>query len=192
MVQTKSFLQRVLFGAFMGIICAVMAFCLSGCGQSDEELIKQGLDDELSVLSDPSDEELQDLIEKSGVTDDELSDFGIPSSDLIKSWIDGYSYEIGDITVDGDSAQAEVTMTIKHLGTILNDWSSTAIDALDITSYSSEEDLYADLGESMMKAINGAEPAAETATIDLEKSDDGWTLTDDGEEAIYALMLGEF
>lgn len=171
--------------------CAVLAFSLTGCGQSDEDAIKQALDNELSILDNPGDDEIQQIMDEAGLTEDDMSQVGISTSDFISSWFSGFAYEIGDITVDGDSAQAEVTITCKQLQVILTNWQANALDNIDISQYSSQEDLTADLGESMMKDLNNAEPTQSTVTAELSKSDGEWSLTTSGENAIYSALLGD-
>lgn len=70
-----------------------LAFALTACGPSDEEQIKEAIDAELGVVVEPTDEELDKLVEEidtAGLSS-QLKSFDIDAKTLVSSWIDGFA-----------------------------------------------------------------------------------------------------
>lgn len=183
--------------ATVGIIALValaLAAVLSGCGgASDEEQITNAIDAELGIMVDPSDETIADLVEEAGAAEGgSLDQLGIDGTELVKSWIDGFAYEVGDITVDGDTATAEVTITCKQLMVIINDWMDSFQDSVASQGFTTTDEIYAYAGETIMEDMGAAEPVATTVTFSFEKDGSDWTFPDsaENEQALVDAMLG--
>lgn len=104
---------KKLWIALIALVAALaMSFTLVGCGgESDEELITKAIDEEMSIIVEPDDETIQMLAdEATSGAGSTFETMGIDSAELVKSWIDGFGYTIGEITVDGDYAYAGQTI----------------------------------------------------------------------------------
>lgn len=183
--------------AMMGIIALValaLAAVLSGCGgASDEEQITSAIDAELGVMVDPDDETISNLVEEAGAAEGgQLDQLGIDGTELVKAWIDGFAYEVGDITVDGDAATAEVTITCKQLAVIVNDWADEFQDAAMSQGFTTTDEVYEYAGQTIMEDMTNAEPASTTVTFSFEKDGSDWTFPDNTEnqQALVDAMLG--
>lgn len=79
---------------------------------ADEEAITEGLNEELSRMRDPSDEELETLagsLDKAALAS--LETYGCTPEELCRHLLARFDYEVGAVTVTGEeSATAEVTI----------------------------------------------------------------------------------
>ena len=171
-----------------------LAFALTACGPSDEEQIKEAIDAELGVVVEPTDEELDKLVEEidSAGLSSQLKSFDIDAKTLVSSWIDGFAYEIGDITVDGDTASAKVNVTCKPLYTVMEDWGESFQKDAQSKGFTSTDEIYAYAGKSIMSAIDSAEPVTTETTFELEKDGGSWVLSDNtaSQNALIVAMVG--
>lgn len=173
-----------------------VSFTLFGCaGESDEELITKAIDDEMGIIVEPDDETIEMLAEEAtsgaGST---FETMGIDSTELVKSWIDGFGYTIGTITVDGDSATAEMTITSKQLGPIMMDWQASFEENATSQGFTSMDEIYAYAGQTIMDEINNASPVETTVTVEVNKDGDNWVF-DQGagnQQALMDAMIGDY
>ncbi len=174
----------------------VMSFTLVGCGgPSDEELITTAIDDEMGIVVNPSEETVAMLAEEAtsgaGSTFDTM---GIDSTELVTSWIDGFSYTVGTISVDGDTATAEVAVTSKQLGPIMMEWQTNFQADVQSQGFTSMDEVYSYAGQTIMERINNASPVETTVTFELTKEGDEWIL-DQGaanQTALMDAMIGDY
>ena len=185
---------RIVFVVFASAL--VMSFTLVGCGgPSDEELITTAIDDEMGIVVNPSEETVAMLAEEAtsgaGSTFDTM---GIDSTELVTSWIDGFSYTVGTISVDGDTATAEVAVTSKQLGPIMMEWQTNFQADVQSQGFTSMDEVYSYAGQTIMERINNASPVETTVTFELTKEGDEWIL-DQGaanQTALMDAMIGDY
>ena len=184
----------IVFVVFASVL--VMSFTLVGCGgPSDEELITTAIDDEMGIVVNPSEETVAMLAEEAtsgaGSTFDTM---GIDSTELVTSWIDGFSYTVGTISVDGDTATAEVAVTSKQLGPIMMEWQTNFQADVQSQGFTSMDEVYSYAGQTIMERINNASPVETTVTFELTKEGDEWIL-DQGaanQTALMDAMIGDY
>lgn len=186
--------RRVLMAGLIACLSLVLGFALTACGPSDEEQVKKALDDELSTMSNPSDGVLNQLAfeAESGVSG-QLDQMGISSADLMKSWTEGYSYEIGDIAVDGDSATAQVTITCKQFLPIATDWANSLMSDAQSKGFTSTDEVYAYSGQTLLSDLDAATPTTTEVTLTCQKDGNGWTFpltTTENQQALYSALMG--
>ena len=143
-------------------LMAVLVACvvvLSGCGgPSIEELITEDLTTQFDEVKNGGDEFLSGLEEASG---DEFEQLGIDPKEYAKTYLEGFDYEIGDVTVDEDKgvATAEVSITCKSMNKIVEDFSTQyqeKVAALDTVP--SDDELYKMAGQVMVDVTKATEP----------------------------------
>ena len=104
---------------FAGTLALVaLAFSLTACaGQSPEESAKAALNNYLSQIQNG------DVEQEMGNLETEFESLGGTAEDgkaYIEAWLDGFSYQIGSVTMDGDDhCNIEVTLTCRDLATEL-------------------------------------------------------------------------
>lgn len=190
--MTKTKVRGAWFALVAALTMLAVSFTLFGCaGESDEELITKAIDDEMGIIVEPDDETIEMLAEEAtsgaGST---FETMGIDSTELVKSWI----YTIGTITVDGDSATAEMTITSKQLGPIMMDWQASFEENATSQGFTSMDEIYAYAGQTIMDEINNASPVETTVTVEVNKDGDNWVF-DQGagnQQALMDAMIGDY
>lgn len=92
-----------------------LAIALVGCssGPSDEEVIRQGVSEELAAIKAGDDELISSVEEGAG---EDLKTLGIDARDFMSAYLDGFDYSVGDVKVDGDSATVHLSITCRSMG----------------------------------------------------------------------------
>ncbi|MDR2714811.1 MAG: hypothetical protein LBB42_04760 [Coriobacteriales bacterium] len=100
------------------MLALVMALSLSlvGCGKSSEDVIRDGITEELEGLKTLNEKTISQLMSGSAGA---FSQFGIEDRDFFEAWLEGFDYSVDDVTVNGDNAVAKVTLTAKQMTDIM-------------------------------------------------------------------------
>lgn len=185
-VMKKKLLLAPLMAAL--VACVVL---LSGCGgPSVEELITNDLTSQFDEIKNGGDDFLSGLEEASG---DEFEQLGIDSKEYAKSYLEGFDYKIGDVTVDEDkgTATAEVTITCKSMNKIVEDFATQyqeKIAALD--TMPSEDDLYKMAGQVMVDVTKAAKTKDTKVTFKYSANEDNeWSADDSATTEMMNAMM---
>lgn len=185
-VMKKKLLLAPLMAAL--VVCVVL---LSGCGgPSVEELITNDLTSQFDEIKNGGDDFLSGLEEASG---DEFEQLGIDPKEYAKSYLEGFDYKIGDVTVDEDkgTATAEVTITCKSMNKIVEDFATQyqeKIAALD--TMPSEDDLYKMAGQVMVDVTKAAKTKDTKVTFKYSANKDNeWSADDSATTEMMNAMM---
>lgn len=185
-VMKKKLLLAPLMAAL--VACVVL---LSGCGgPSVEELITNDLTSQFDEIKNGGDDFLSGLEETSG---DEFEQLGIDPKEYAKSYLEGFDYKIGDVTVDEDkgTATAEVTITCKSMNKIVEDFATQyqeKIAALD--TMPSEDDLYKMAGQVMVDVTKAAKTKDTKVTFKYSANKDNeWSADDSATTEMMNAMM---
>lgn len=185
-VMKKKLLLAPLMAAL--VACVVL---LSGCGgPSVEELITNDLTSQFDEIKNGGDDFLSGLEEASG---DEFEQLGIDPKEYAKSYLEGFDYKIGDVTVDEDkgTATAEVTITCKSMNKIVEDFATQyqeKIAALD--TMPSEDDLYKMAGQVMVDVTKAANTKDTKVTFKYSANKDNeWSADDSATTEMMNAMM---
>lgn len=185
-VMKKKLLLAPLMAAL--VACVVL---LSGCGgPSVEELITNDLTSQFDEIKNGGDDFLSGLEEASG---DEFEQLGIDPKEYAKSYLEGFDYKIGDVTVDEDkgTATAEVTITCKSMNKIVEDFATQyqeKVAALDTTP--SEDDLYKMAGQVMVDVTKAAKTKDTKVTFKYSANKDNeWSADDSATTEMMNAMM---
>ncbi len=162
---------------------------LSGCGGPS---IEESSSPRILRLSSKNggDDFLSGLEEASG---DEFEQLGIDPKEYAKTYLEGFDYEIGDVTVDEDKgvATAEVSITCKSMNKIVEDFSTQyqeKVAALDTVP--SDDELYKMAGQVMVDVTKATEPRKTTVIFKYTCNDDGeWSADDSVNSEMMDAML---
>ena len=182
--------KKLLLAPLMAVLVACVVV-LSGCGgPSIEELITEDLTTQFDEVKNGGDDFLSGLEEASG---DEFEQLGIDPKEYAKTYLEGFDYEIGDVTVDEDKgvATAEVSITCKSMNKIVEDFSTQyqeKVAALDTVP--SDDELYKMAGQVMVDVTKATEPRKTTVIFKYTCNDDGEWSADDSvnSEMMNAMM----
>lgn len=178
---------------------AVLAFAmltalsLTACGgESAEEVIRNGVTEEFEEIKSLDDEFLAELVEAVDASDD-LALLGIEAEDFCKAILSGFDYKVGDITIDGNDATVNVTVTMKDTAEILETWSNDIMTlATDESALSmTEDELYAKMGEMLMTCFEEGEVKDTVLDLPYEKVDNVWQGTEEAENMIANTVAGQ-
>lgn len=161
-------------------------FALAGCsGPSDEEAVRARVSAEFDAIKSIDDASLDELAENSGFG--EFAAFGIEPREFAASYLSGFDYRIDNVTVDGDTAQATVTLTcksVKEFGDRFNE-EVEALAADEAVANMTEEEANQKIGDISMEIMTSLQPVdMPTLTIEFARVNGAWEPTDSGEQAI--------
>ena len=194
MEKTTTFVRRGILVGLVAVCACMLSFALTACGPSDEDQAKEALDAQLGQLVNPSDDTIAKLSnEMSSANSSSFSMLNMDSTAFVKSWLNGFSYELGDVKVDGNTATVNASITCKQLYVIMTSWSDTfESDALN-QQFSSIDEVYSYAGKTFMDAIDGADPVTAQVTFTMEKDGGDWTYDSDNtdnDQALADALLG--
>jgi hypothetical protein len=164
----------------------VMSMGLIGCAANNEQVIRDGLTESLDQFKDAGSEQWQEMIDLQG---GQLESVGIDPSELVTTWIDGFDYSIGEITVTGDTATVELTITCKKLSPAITAATDVLMADESIAELSSDE-VTQKTGEAIMDALKTAQPESTAVTIECEKIGNLWTEASSAENAYMSAIVG--
>lgn len=182
-------------GRFTAAAAAVLlcfgACMLVACGPSAEEVIRNGIVQELDKFKNHDPELMAQMEEASGV--DELASFGIDAHTFMETYLDGFDYRIDEVKADGDTATATIALTCKSFSEYQTalEAASASLAEDDSVANLSEEELSTLLGQTVMDSLIAA-PVVETEPFDVtyERIDGVWSETAEGLQAIEKAMFG--
>ena len=173
---------------------ALMVLCLgalAGCGPNDEEVIRNGVAEELDGLKNLDEAALADLMSGADVAD--LSEFGIDANEFMKAYLAGFDYRIDDVTVDGKEAHVDVALTCKSYAAYERALEDAAAKLAEDESFLElpEAEMNQKIGETVMEATAAIEPVdAGSVTIDYTLEGSTWTPTEQSTRNIAEVLFG--
>lgn len=182
-------IKRVLACAIMAVALAFGAVALSGCANEADQ-IKQQLAEELDQIKSLSEDALAEIEgQVDAETQEIFSEVGITTNDLMTAYLDGFDYSIGDVTVDGDTATAQVTLTAKTQAD-LTAAMNAAVENIDYGELIASGDLTL-IGTTIIDSLKATGPRQlDPITITLSKVDGQWVDDGSAEEVVAAALLG--
>jgi hypothetical protein len=163
-------MKRMGFIVLGVLMSCALAFTLGGC-VNDEKAIRDGLTTELNQFKDPNSVLWKEITASSA---DEFADMGVESQDLVNAWIEGFSFEIGEITVNGDTAQAEISITSKQLVSATSNLTETLMNDPSIQQMT-EEEATKKAGEIILDALRKSTPVTTEITVPCVKNGNQWS-----------------
>jgi hypothetical protein len=178
-------MKKVALVVLAALMSCTMLFALVGCGKSDEQVIKEGLSEELDGFKNPDSDMWSEIIASDGAS---LESVGLDTKAVIASWTQGFAYEITSVTVDGDTATAEINITCKQLYPVI-ETAQSKILADESNAQLSSDELTKKIAQIIMEELDNATPITTTVTVPCSKDGDTWA-EGAGAEALYegALM----
>lgn len=168
----------VLVGA-MAALLALGATALAGCGgKSDADVIRESLTQELDQVKNLDDAFLNEVTASAETGG--LDQFGIDAKELMKAYFGGFDYRIDDVTVEGDTAKATITLTCKSYQDYVDAITEAALNSEDETAF----------GENIMEAVNAIQAReADPLELTYQKEGNTWNITSEGQQALYSVLF---
>lgn len=169
-----------------------MGLVACGGGQDPAEVVREGVTAELESVKNMDDAAYEEMSSLAGAAG--LEEFGIDTKEYLTAYLEGFDYTVDEVTVEGETATATVTLTMKSfteleaaLEAAGEQFAEEALANPDMT----EEEVNQRMGELIMDAVKNT-PVAPTEPIDVvyELIDNVWTPATSAEDAIAKAMLG--
>jgi hypothetical protein len=172
--------------ALTAVMGCVLAFALVGCS-SDEKIIRDGLTEQLNQFKDPDSELWQDVISSSG---GDLSSMGLEAGDLISAWTEGFSFEVGEITVNGDTAEAKISITGKQLMPAVNSAGTKMTSDLERLQSMTSDEITLEMGRTILNELKASSPVTTEIMVPCSKSGNEWSETSSATNEYTRALLG--
>lgn len=174
----------------------VLAIALAGCssGPSDEEVIRQGVSEELAAIKAGDDELISSVEEDAG---EDLKTLGIDARDFMSAYLDGFDYSVGDVKVDGDSATVHLSITCRSMGEATEAFMGAYGDALanalaNAKDLTDTDALYELAGKTLLESLSATQPKTVECDVQCQKDSDGnWSYADGVSEQMSELFLSQ-
>ena len=191
-------MRRTAAKALTGMLCATLALVgglvLTGCSGADpEEAVRADLTANFDQLKNLEGDALEEIAD--GMGNIGLEQYGLENIEVITAMLDGFDYTIDSVTVDGDTATAEVTVTSKSMSELMNlDTDALTADLMEaVTSGeldpSDDDAINAWAGEYMMGLVEQIEPSEKTISLTYVNGDDGWTMDDSSASEVAQIFV---
>ena len=111
----------------------------------------------------------------------------------MNTYLDGFTYTINEITVEDKTANANVTVTAKSMGDIVNEFQlqfTEYLSGIDLTTISGEDELFQQAGQILLEVAQGVEPQEVDCNFTYSQDDEGvWSADESAaSELTNALM----
>ena len=195
----KKFFTRIAACAAAAMLVLGLGLVSAGCSQQSEapddptELVKaeltKGFDQVKDQLTNIDNETLNAMFDADALAQFEA--MGLDGAEFVKGLLDGFDYEIGEITINGDKAEAAVTLKMKDLKEWMSNVEESAIQLAMENPNISEAELMSQMGPLMMDALGKVEGMADIPiTVTATESNGTWTVDGDAlsKEVSQAMM----
>ena len=196
--RTASPATRMIALIIAAILALGTAFALSGCGGNSEQVIRDGIDEQLGAFKNPTKETLAPYMgELDSAQISQLESYGIDIYEFLGHVLKKFDYTIGDITVDGDKATADISVTNIDASSIMNeaiDKAKSDPEVIAAMQKIAESGDQAEIMKYLMSYVYDAlDAATETTTTDtqitLTKNGNTWEVD---EESMSDLLVGMY
>jgi hypothetical protein len=168
-------MKRITAFIAIALVSLVMVCALAGCS-NNETVIRNGLMEEFNQFKDAA------SVERAGMS-------GNLSTEALTAWLDGYAFEIGEITVDKNSATAELTITCKPLRTA--DANAEDRIASEPSTATTQEEDEKNRNNILVNELNKLSPVTTELVLTCEKANNIWTVSDESVAAYMNALLGQ-
>lgn len=171
-------------------ICLVAAlFCLAAC-QPSENMIRAGVSQELETLKSFN----KEIYDKYGFEKSISSSFemlGIDGYEFMEAYFMGFDYEVGEIAINGDSVDVELTLSMRRASDLQAELTSMMTSANpEEFKGMSQDQIYKELGKRFMDILRGDSVPLSSQTVHVEgiKEGSGWNFEKSMTKAVSSFV----
>lgn len=172
------------------LLCALCLFVLPSCSAfSPKDKVSEDMSSRLDAIKEGDTGSLSVLAED--LDAEEVEGYGLSQDDLLAAYLDGFDYQIEDVSVDGKTASVSVVFTVKSYSEFISAFSETAFDIplQDGAEDLSDEELYALFGDAILETLSSTSTGqTESVSFSYTKSDGEWE-PDDFEQTIADALV---
>lgn len=166
-------IKTVVAACLAAVALSVGALSLGACGPSAEEVVRQGVADELERLKTHDEALLDELAADSGV--DQLA-----------------TYRIDEVKVDGDSATATVVLTCKKFDAFAQALTETTTELAEDeqTAELDADQINEKVGQLVLEALGSVEPTeSNPVELPFTRTDNAWGPASGAEQALSTALF---
>lgn len=171
-------IRRVIAAIAGASLLALSLFALGGCAAtSSEDAIRQAVSQELDIYKN-MDQRAMDMIIESAENEG-LTELGIDGTEFATAVLDGFDYHVNDVTIDNNTAIANVTIISKSMPDFETKFSNavsnlmTSSSAAAVTTDNVEEAV----GALAMETFDNTDIIEEDVDLQFELRDNTWVST---------------
>ena len=112
----------------------------------------------------------------SSVTGFSLDQIGIDKQEYANWALGGITYSIDSVSIDGDTAKANLTLNVRDFGQFSDLFSDKLTEALTGSEITSQDLMYAQMGSAMKEAMDETGTVPTAATLTLTRTNGTWTV----------------
>lgn len=165
---------------------------MAGCADNSEQVIRDSLTQEFEQLKNPDEALLSEM--SSSIPEASLSQLGLSVDDVMRSMLTGFEGTVDSVTVNGNTADAVVTVSSKDFTQIeeaMTNLQSDMMDNVDQFADMSTDEIYAWAGQKIMEAIESAPVEThEPITLQYEREGNTWEPTAGAKSELYSALFG--
>lgn len=186
--------------AITAIVSCVLALGLvvglNGCGKNDEELIRASVSEVMDLFKNPTKENLQGFINEDEIDLSTLEEYDIDIYEFLGHSFKHFDYTINDVTVDGDTASANLTLTNTDLGAVVEETTTEITENIDdyadvLNGENGRKEFMKIFFNKIYEKLDASEETVSTdATLQLNKVDGEWEVDDSSMDAVVSAMYG--
>lgn len=169
---------------------------LNGCGKNDEELIRASVSEVMDLFKNPTKENLQGFINEDEIDLSTLEEYDIDIYEFLGHSFKHFDYTINDVTVDGDTASANLTLTNTDLGAVVKETTTEITENIDdyadvLNGENGRKEFMKIFFNKIYEKLDASEETVSTdATLQLNKVDGEWEVDDSSMDAVVSAMYG--
>lgn len=178
------------------VLALGLAVGLNGCGKNDEELIRASVSEVMDVFKNPTKENLQKFVNEDEMDLSTLEEYDIDIYEFLGHSFKHFDYKINEVTVDGDTASADLTLTNADLGSVVEDATAEITEHIDeyadvINGDNGRNEFMKIFFNKIYEKLDASEETVSTdATLRLNKVDGEWEVDDSSIDTVVSAMYG--
>lgn len=166
--------QRIAISIALAL-AAALPLALAACGASGEKAVHDAVTKELESLKQLDDKALDQIL-GTAVASADYTQFGVKDREFFEAWMNGFEYSVGDVTVNGNTAAVEVTITYKPMSAIIarfqNEITRFGFDGTTATM--TQEELSKETGRILLDSCRSTPTATTSISLSYVKNGNTW------------------
>ena len=196
-MNKRTGILRILMSACCCMLAAGLVLALSGCGKSNgEELIRTSVTEVMEVFKNPTEENLKQFVENSDIDTSELDAYDIDLYEFLGHCFKHFSYEVGEVKVDGDHATVDVTVTNANVSKAMENATNTVMGNVDqyadmLAAEDGQKQFMKVFFDEIYAELDGSdELVTSDEKLTLTKTDGEWEVDKSSLDSVVSAMYG--
>ena len=168
-------LKKIVTPLIAGLMTVFAISAITGCAPDPETLIRDAITEEFDAYRNADDSAIEQIA--TSAENQGLAELGIDNVEFASIVLDGFDYNIDDITVEDDMAYVKLTIVSKSSSAFEQEL-TTAIENLQNSAHLSEMDEDARveaIGDAVMSSFQDVDTITEQVVVQYQLIDGTWT-----------------